>query len=390
MALPINYSLRNLAVRRTSTLLTFVIVAVIVFVLAVLLSFAAGIKKSLAVSGASSNLLVLAPGATAEGMSFILPEEVSRLVQTPGIAFRESGSPLISPEVLVQTNIPRVGPDGNLANVAVRGVDEAGFTIHSGLNIIEGRRFQQGIQEVIVGRAAQNRYVGLSIGSEIQLGKMSHRQFKIVGVFEAAGAAIESEIWGPRTVMGDAYGRSMASSVILRLVDGADVEKAIEYINGPAVELEAKRETDYYKDLSSKTKEIVVLSSILVGIMAVGAIFAVANTMYASVDRRRREIAMLRTVGFGRFAVVSVFMVESVLVCIPACIVGLVGSLFLSGRRDDFFSDETFTVLAYEWSVTPGVMVTCLVVSALVAIIGAWAPAMRASRTGIIETLRKA
>ncbi len=390
MALPLYYNWRNLLRRKLSTVLTFVVVAVLVLVLSVLLSFAAGIRASLAAAGSSRNIMVLKPGATAESTSLLLPEEVARLVQTPGV-FRDSeGRMLVSPELCVQTTLTRQGTNGGSANVAVRGVDDVAFGVHSDLRVVEGRKPDQGQLEVVVGKAAQERYADLQVGGELPLGRLGNRTFRVVGVFEAGGGSLESEIWAPRTILSDAYQRPFISSVVIRLGPGAGVDAAIAFIKGPSVELDAKRETTYYEDLTKKTQEIVVLTTVLVGIMAIGAAFAVANTMFAAVDGRRREIAMLRTIGFGKVAIVSAFLIESMLICFTACAAGLLMSLCINGARQDFLSDTTWTVLAYELTITPRIFGFAFVVAVVVGVAGAMAPAVKASRTRIIEALRKA
>jgi len=390
MTIPFIYNLRNLRVRTLSTALTFFVVAVVVFVLSVLLSFAAGIRESLAATGSDRVIVVLARGATAESTSIILHEEADRLVQTAGAARDASGSPVISREICVQTSIPRRGTEAAMANVAVRGVDDVAFDVHRTVRIVEGRRPLSGTLEVVVGIAAQQSFANLTVGADIQLGRLENRRFVIVGVFDARGGAQESEIWAPRTIIADAYKRSQFSSVFIPLADGASASQAIEYIEGPAVGLEAKTEAEYYKELSKKTSEIVGLATFLVGIMAIGAIFAVANTMYAAVDGRRREIAMLRILGFGRAAIMLSFAIESLLICIPACLAGLAGSMLLSGTRQDYLSDETWTVLAYELRVTPEIFIGALALAMFVGVAGALAPAVRAARTRVIDALRRA
>lgn len=390
MALPLTYNWRNVLVRKVSTVLTFVVVAVVVFVLAVLLSFAAGIRASLAASGHPRNLIVLAPGATSESTSIILPDEAPRVVQAPGVARGTDGAMLISQELAVQTSIARVGPEGNPANVAVRGVDDVAFLVHPDVRIVEGRAFQQGAQELIVGRAAQERYQGLHVGAQLHLGRNATRTFTVVGVFESGGNALESELWGPRTMIGDAYNRRLISSAVIRIDDAASLAAAIDYINGASVNLEAQTELEYYDELATTTRQIVFLTTLLITIMAIGAAFAVANTMYAAVDGRRREIATLRTLGFGRVAILTAFLTESLLICVPACVFGLLCALALSGMRQDYLSDITYTVLAYELTLSPPIFAAGLLVSVLVGVMGSLAPALRASRTPIIESLRKA
>lgn len=396
MPLPLYYNWRNLLARRLSTGLTFVVVGVVVFVLALLLSFAAGIRASLVASGSPANIIVLKPGATAESTSILAPDEIARLMQTPGLARATAasagitaGTALLSPEVCVQTTLPRLR-DGSVANVAVRGVDDVAFAVHPEVQLVEGSVFRQGALEVIVGRSARERFAGLVPGAEIQLGRQANRVYRVVGVFESGGSALESEVWAPRTVLADSYLRTFASSVCLRLDSPADAPAAVAYANGPTVGLEARPEMQYYEDLAAKTREIVVLTTILVVIMAIWAAFAVTNTMYSTVDARRAEIAMLRTIGFSRRAILAAFVAESLLICLAGCAAGLAASLLLNGTRQDFLSDSTWTVLAYELRVTPGIIATALATAVVVGVVGAAAPAARAARTNVLQAMRKA
>jgi putative ABC transport system permease protein len=387
--LPLYYTWRSLLRQKLSRLLTFVVVTMVVFVLSVLLSFAAGIRASLAATGSPRNLLVLKAGSKAESTSLIFPEESSRLMQCPGVALDATGVPLVSLELCVQISLPRRG-SASRTNVAIRGVDPVGFVIHDEVRIVDGRPIEPGALEVIVGKAARDRYGDLQVGSEILLGRSRNWRFRIVGVFEAGGGALENEIWAPRTILADVYGRQFVSSAVLRLEKPGRADEAIRYVMGPAVELDARREPDYYADLSERLREIVLLVSILVGVMAFGAVFAVANTMYAAVDGRRREIAMLRTVGFGRTAIILAFLVESFLTCALACAAGLVACLLYHRPRQDFLSDITWTAYAFESRLTAGIALSAIGLAMGVGVIGGLAPAIKAARTGIIESLRKA
>lgn len=390
MALPLYYNWRNLRRRRLSVTLTFFLVSVVVFVLSALLSFAAGIGASMAATGSSHNVIVLKPGSTAESTSILLPGEAARIIQAPNIARGPTGQPLISPELCVQTNIPRRGPLGTPASVAIRGVDDIAYELHPELKIIEGRRPGQATMEIIVGKAARERYANLDIGGQLEMGRLANRVFSVVGVFEAGGGALESEIWAPRTMLEDAFNRRFLSSVVVRLENREAAQATIDYLNGPAVELDARLETKYYKELTTKTGEIVFLTTVLIGIMAIGAVFAVANTMYAAVDGRKREIAMLRTIGFARGAIMVSFLIESLLISTAACAAGLGASLFINGSRQDFLSDTTWTVLAYELRITPEILLAAFGLATLVGVGGALAPALKASRMRVIEALRKA
>ncbi len=391
MALPLSYNWRNLFVRKLSTTLTFTVIAVVVFVLVVLLAFAMGIRSSITATGSPLNLMVLKPGATSESTSFIVREEQARLSQVPGTARTPTGDPMISPEFCQQTSIPR-RTDGNPANVAVRGVDDIAFQVHPDVKLIEGRLFEQGQLQVIVGKAAHDRYRGLDVGDTLMVGRQSSHGFEVVGIFEAGGGALESEVWAPRTMLMDAYNRHFTSSVVVRLTSPDRADEALDYVKSPSVGLLAKTETKYYEDLTRTTAQIVGLTIVLIGIMGIGAIFAVANTMYAAVDSRRREIAMLRTLGFSRAAVMIAFVVESLLISLAACAVGIAAGVIVanSWTRQDFLSDQTWTVLAFELKVTREVILTAVLLSVAVGMFGALAPAVRAARTSILVALRKA
>lgn len=387
--LPLTYNWRSLFVRKQSTMLTFVVVTTLVFVLSVLLSFVAGLRESLAASGCPDNLVVLAPGATAESTSLILPAEVARLTQVGGIGQDAFGMPLISREICVQTSIPRRGSGASLANVGVRGVDEVAFLVHREVKITEGRNLRPGTLEVIVGKAAWARYRGLGLGGEVPLGRLGNRTFTVVGLFEANGGAMENEIWAVRTILADTYDRPLISSAHISVAPGYSVRRAIAEITGPTVNLSARTEVGYYEELSVKTREVVSLATILVGIMSLGAVFAVANTMFAAVDGRRREVAMLRTLGFGRLSIGFAFIVEAFLVCSAAGVIGLLGSALSSGAPQDCLSDASWTVVAYERRVTPTICAIALCVSTCVGTLGALAPALRAARTNVASALRK-
>lgn len=391
MALPLSYNWRNVLVRKFSSGLTFLVVSVVVAVLALLLSFAEGINTSLMLTGNPSNIIVLRTGATAESTSLINADEANRAVQAPGVATDPAGRPMVSHELCAQTNLPRNDGRG-IANVGVRGVDDIAFAVHSEVKLVEGRIFAPGALEVIVGTAARNRYHGLSIDGVVPMGRSANRDYAVVGVFEAGGGALENEIWGARPSIMDSFRRTFISSSVVRVRNPSAVAAAIAYLEGPVVRLQAKRETDYYSDLTSKTRDIVILTSILITIMGIGAAFAVANTMYAAVDGRKREIAMLRTIGFKRSAIVTAFIIESLLICLAACLIGLLASGVITSlmSAQDFLSDTTWTVLAYELKLTPKTIVISFLLCLLVGGVGGLAPALRASRTRIIEALRKA
>ncbi len=394
MAFPLAYHWRNLFVRKTTTLLTVLVIAAVVGVFTWMLGFAAALDDSLSQARDETKLLIIKRGATAETNSAILPEEYNKLNQLMDIARDpKTNDPLLSPEIMVQVSRPRLRDGGKTwGNIALRGVTETAFKVHRNVKY-SGQAFPSGAQEVIVGQAAAKQFAGLDIGDTLDLGYGSNRGYTVIGYFLADGGPAESEVWGYLPSLMNAYNRSMYSSASLRLEEGTDPQSAIAQIEGPAIQLTAQTEAQYWQSQSSSIGTYLFITRVLVAVMCLAAVFSIANTMFSMVAGRTREIAMLRTVGFSRFHILSGFLAESVGLSLLGGIVGClacIGWLQLVGNTKDMFGSTTFTTLAFEIQLTPMTVAWALLSVVAVGVIGAWVPAMRASRVAVVEALREA
>jgi putative ABC transport system permease protein len=394
MALPISYHWRNLFVRKTTTLMTVLVIASVVGVFAYMLGFAASLRASMAMASDEHKVIVIKRGATAESNSAIPTDEFVKLAQVNETAVDpKTSEPLQSPEMLVQVSLPRLRDGGRtFANVAVRGVTDKAFAVHNTVKLTEGRMFDTGGREVIVGRGAQSQFGGLAIGDTINLGYGGDRGYKIVGVFTAEGGPLESEIWGYLPSLTNAYNRSMYSSVNLRLRPDADAKAVVAKIQGPAIQLQAQTEPDYWNEQSRLIRVYLGIAYALVTIMCIAAICSIANTMYAAVSGRTREIAMLRTIGFSGRQILTGFVLESVLLSLIGGILGCLACqawLSFVGSTKDMFGATTFTTLAFQIRLTPLAIAAALVSVVVVGAIGALPPAVRASRVQVISALRE-
>lgn len=393
MALPIGYHWRNLFIRKTTTLLTLLIIAAVVGVFAWMLGFSDAMRGALAVAGDPRTLVVLKRGATAESNSAIPVDEYNKLSQVSAVAREaQSGEALISPEMMVQVSLPRVRDGGRtFANVAVRGVTETAFAVHVNVKPV-GRVFSTAEREVIVGQKAAEQFAGLNVGDELMLGYGGDRRYRVVGRFTADGGPMESEIWGYLPSLMNSYNRTMYSSAYLRLEEGADAEAVIEQIEGPAIQLSAQSEPAYWAGQTRLMDLYRRLSFVLVGVMCLAAVFSIANTMFSVVAGRTREIAMLRTIGFTERHVTIGLIVESVFLSLVGGVIGCAGCLaWLSfvGNTKDLFGGNTFTTMAFEIRLSPVIAATALGLVVLVGVFGAWVPARRAARLPVVEALRE-
>ena len=202
MAIPIVYNFRSVKARWTSAIVAVLGIAGTVGVFVAMLSLARGFKATLVSSGSADNAMVMRAGATSEMTGGVGIDAVKILQDAPGIA-RSSDGPLVTPEVVLVAPIPLIST-GTDANVQIRGVSNNVLQIRDKVKIIEGRMFQPGLDEVIVGKNANKSYSGLTLGNTISLGNV---RWKVVGIFDAGGTAFDSEVWTDAHLLGPAYNR---------------------------------------------------------------------------------------------------------------------------------------------------------------------------------------
>jgi putative ABC transport system permease protein len=394
LALPVMYNYRHLLAHKTTSILTTLVIAAVVGLSCWLLSFSDALESSLAVAADESKILVLKQGASSESNSSITIEDFHRLDQLTGVKRNpKTGQALISPEMMVQVYLPRLRDGGKTnSNVAVRGVTEVAFDVHTNVRIVEGRRFSVATPEVVVGVQASKQFGGLLIGDTIALGSGDDRDFTVVGHFSADSGPMESEIWGYLPALMNASNRESYSAAYVRVKEGVDPAEVIERITGPSIELKAETEADYWRLQSLGIRGYLFVASLLAAVMGVAAVLSIANTMYATVAGRTQEVAMLRTIGYPRRAILASFLVESAMLSLAGGILGCLGCILwlaIVGNTKDMFGFLTFTTLAFEISLTPKAAAIALVSVTLVGMGGSLFPAWRAARTPVVSALRE-
>jgi len=394
LALPLIYNYRHLLAHKTTSVMTVGVIAAVVGLFSWLLSFSSALDASLAVAADENKIIVLKQGATSESNSAIAVEDYHRLDQLTGVARDEkTDRALISPEMMVQAYLPRVRDGGKtFCNVAVRGVTDMAFKVHRNVRIVEGRRFGTGSPEVIVGVQASKQFGGLGIGQSVSLGSGNDRAFTVTGYFSAAGGPMESEIWAYLSPLMNASHREMYSSVFLRVKEGVDPQEVIKRIMGPAIQLKAQTEASYWRLQSMGIRGYLLVASLLAAVMGLAAVLSIANTMYAMVAGRTQEVAMLRTIGYPKRAILMSFLMESALLSLTGGIIGCLGCMIwlaTIGNTKDMFGFFTFTTLAFEIGLTPKAALIALVSVTLVGMCGSVFPAWRAARIPVVSALRE-
>jgi putative ABC transport system permease protein len=387
MAIPIVYNFRSVKSRWTSTIVAVIGIAGTVGVFVAMLSLARGFKATLVASGSEDNAIVTRAGATSEMTSGVGLDSVKILQDAPGVA-RTADGPLLTPEKVLIAPIPLLST-GTDANVQVRGVSPNVLAIRRQIKMKEGRMFQPGLSELVVGKNATTTYSGLTLGNTITLGST---KWQIVGIFDAGGSAFDSEIWGDMHLISGAFKQpdTYFSSTTVHLTSPAALQQFKDAVTSdPRLKVDVTREIDYYSKQSTRmTAMITILGGFVAAIMAIGAIFGALNTMYSAVAERGREIATMRALGFGSASVIVSFLFEALLISFVGGLVGCLAVLRLNGVTTGAMNWQTFSHLAFAFKITPVLLLQGIVFALAMGVLGGMPPAIRAASRPVAHALR--
>ncbi len=386
--IPVSYNVRNLTVRKTTSLAAGLGLALVVFIWAAVGMLNNGIKKALGRTSDPNVAIVLRKGSDVELSSSIEEPNVGLVLATPGVAKTEEGRPLGVGEVLVVVLLDKVGTDG-FSNVQVRGVPDNVLQFRKDAKIIEGRAAKPGTDEVIVGKGIRGRFKGVELGQSFELRK--NRSVNVVGVFEDGGSSNESEVWGDKNVVGSAFGREgLVSSVRVRLESASKFDAfktAIE--ENKQLNLEAMRDSDYYDKQSSGLSDFVSgLGNVIAFFFGVGAIIGAMITMYAAVANRQREIGTLRALGFSKISIITSFLLESILLALAGGLLGALLSLALSAVKISMLNFTAWSEIVIAFEPDAKSIGSALIVAGVMGLVGGLAPAIRAARMNPIQAMR--
>jgi putative ABC transport system permease protein len=383
-------NLRSIPSRIGTSLVIVVGIAGVVAVLIAMLAMSKGFEQTLQGTGLDSRALLISAGTTAELSSYIEPNLVSLLRTMPLIRRGPDGMPLVSAELLVITELRKgEGASRTDVNVALRGVEPAGLVLREEVKLSQGRLFQPGRYEVIAGRAATEQFPDVKLDRKL---KFRGSEWTVVGIFESGRDAHESELWTDANTARNAFGRPGASSVLAQLDSAAALPAFKDSITtDPRFQLEVQSERAYFTSQSATLTQVInVLTTVIAGIMAVGAVFGALNTMYSAVATRQVEIATLRAIGFPGAPVVISVLTEALLLAISGGIIGAGLAYFLFNGLTVSTLGESFTQVAFSFAVTPALIQQGMIWATLIGFVGGLAPAIRAARLPVVDALRAA
>ncbi len=360
-------------------------IAGVVGVLVAMLAMGEGFKATLSSTGDDATAIVLRGGSQAETNSVITRDQAPLLSSLPGIAKGPNGKPLISSELSQVVNLPSMA-DGTDANAQFRGVGEEAWLVRDKIKLVEGRKFQPGLREIVVGQGAATQFRGLKVGSKLNLG---NQEWTVVGRF-ASGDAHDSELWGDVETLASTYNRRAYQSITVRTEGKAGLAQFKAAVDGdPRLKLDVESTRAYYAKQSGGLATIIKYLGLFVGtIMAIGAVFGALNTMYAAVAGRAREIATMRAIGFRGLPVVTAVMLETMLLALIGGVLGgLIAWAIFNGYSVSTLGNN-FSQVVFQFKVSPELLWNGLKWALGIGLVGGLFPALRAARLPITTALR--
>jgi ABC-type antimicrobial peptide transport system permease subunit len=387
MAIPISYSFRNLATRRLTTCLTASGMALVVFVFASILMLSAGLEKTLIETGSDDNVIITRKSANSEVQSGVERHQAAIIESLPEIATNSHGEALLAKELVVLISLPKRGSD-KPSNVVIRGIQPASLQLRHQVVLRDGRMPRPGSSEIMAGSSIAERFKGGGIGETIRFGM---RDWTVVGIFDAGATGFSSEIWGDVTQLMQSFRRPLYSSLTFRLRDRSAFQSVKDTLDAdPRLTVDVRRETRYYRDQSeAMAKFLRILGLSLTIIFSIGAIIGAMITMYAAVANRVGEIGTLRALGFPGSSVLVAFLLEALFLGLIGGISGLVCASFMQLLTISTMNWQTFSELAFSFTLTFDIVWKSLLFSVVMGFIGGVIPAFRASRLTIVDALRE-
>ena len=374
-------NLSSLSQRIGSSLATVIGIGSVVGVMISLLAVNAGLEQTAGKGAAPDRAIVLSAGATAAYMGSISREEAAIIANAPGVKKGPDGKPLVDPEATIVVEITKTF-DGATANTGIQGVSADWLRKDPQFTLVQGRMFRPGLHELIVGKQARTQFKNMNVGDHIEF---RGSDWLVVGAFDAHGGLADNGIIGDTDTVLAAFERNAFQNVAVRLTSPEAFDRFKDWVtSNPQLKVDVKRQSQYAKDQLAQLTVILSFVGYFVGtVMAVGAVFGALNTMYAAVDSRSREIATLRAIGFGGFAVLISVMVEALVLALVGAGLGALVAWVLFNGNTTHISSLTFPV-----AVTPGLVVLGIVWSLVIGLIGGFAPSIRAARLPVATALR--
>lgn len=361
--------------------------ALVVFVFAAIQMLSTGLHQTLVDTGSDENVIITRKSANSEVQSGVERSQAAIVESVPGIATGIDGKTLLAKELVVLISLQK-RDSGKAANVIIRGIDHSSLPLRQDVKLIAGRLPKPGSSEIMAGSSIAKRFTGGDIGESLRFGM---RDWTVVGIFDAGATGFSSELWGDSLQLMQAFRRPAYSSLTFKMNSKGNFEAIKARLESdPRLTVDVRSEVQYYRDQSEvMVKFLRILGISLTVIFSLGAIIGAMITMYAAVANRVGEIGTMRALGFQRSSILTAFLAEALLLGLAGGIVGVFFASFLQLITVSTMNWQTFSELAFSFTLTGSIVVYSLLFSIGMGFVGGVIPAFRASRLTIVDALRE-
>jgi putative ABC transport system permease protein len=381
--IPLRYNARNLIVRWKTTLMTAAGFTLVVSALVIMLAFVAGIQAVCTVSGDPRNVLVLAKGASDEVFSQIDSQTASEIENTRGIARDRKGQPLVSRELFMVVH-RFVESENAFKFLQIRGVQPSAYEVHDQVTVVEGRMPRANQSELLIGRGIQGEHK-LNLGDTVEIGR---KPWKVAGVFNANRSALESEVWCDLSELVSQFRREgFVSTIVVRTTSPeAAAQLSERLMSSRLTPCTAQPEQSYYAKQAENTEFMKTGAIVIAWFMGLGAVFGVMNTMFAAIGQRRKDIAVLRILGYQPGEIVISFLLEALLIAAIGGFLGISAGYLANGFTTSASISAREVQLAFK--VDQSAVLIASIATFLMGLFGGLLPALSVVRIQPLEALR--
>jgi putative ABC transport system permease protein len=379
----VGMTVSGLPSRFWASVTTILSVSLVVATLLAFLAMSNGFAKTVAGTGADDIAMIMGTGSGAELNSTMPSSAVRLLEEAPGIQRDAAGKPLVSPETYFVVNAVRRAGGGE-TNLSLRGVTGAAPGMRPGFVITEGRMFEPGTNELVVGAGVLREFEGFDLGREMQF---SATKWKVVGIFEVPGTVFDSEVWADLPVVQTLFNRgATVAAVRARLESPGTLQQVKDYVaSEPRLQVEVKSEKEHFASESESLETIAVFGWALSITLALGALAGALNTMYAAVDARAKELATLRAIGFGGVPAFFGAITESLLLSLAGGLLGVLTAYLVFNGFSASTLGGGFTQVVFNFTVGPPQVLSGMVLALTLGVVGGFFPALKAASTPVLK-----
>ncbi|MDX3526592.1 ABC transporter permease [Streptomyces sp. ID05-39B] len=165
--------------------------------------------------------------------------------------------------------------------------------------------------------------------------------------------------------------------------DADQLRPRLERTLDPYPQVQARDQADYKELVHDQIAVLLYLVYALLGLAIVIAVLGVVNTLALSVVERTREIGLLRAIGLSRRQLRRMIRLESVVIAVFGAVLGVALGLVWGVCTQQVLALQGMKALAIPWTT----IVAVVVGSAVVGVVAALLPALRASRMNVLAAI---